>query len=112
MKWKIHAPHWDRENQKIKWRGIYGDSHYMTGDISADRIMLAYPETADHFYYLWKNGFNRDIIFATYSVKEMRRFIKQIQAKPYVKKYGLYVYDAPRKKYIEGDEFIKRFIRE
>lgn len=111
MKWKIHAPNWNRENQKIKWRLIYGSNYYMSGGENVKRVPFDYPETADHFYCLYKTGYNLDIIFASYSVKEIRRFIKQMSWTKENKKRYLYIYDAPRNKHIKGEEFVKRFIR-
>ena len=111
MEWKIHDPNWNRK--KGRWFGIYGSNYYMSGEKSVDRVMLDYPETAEHFYYLHSTGcMNTDIIFASYSAEEIRKFVQQMSWTERNKVRNLYVRDVPNKDIIEGKRFVEMFMRE
>ena len=107
--WVVHAPLWHTLPSSVKWYGIYGSMYYIDGTV--ERVMFDYPETAKHFYYLrCTSCYNYDIYFATYSVTEMREFIRNMSWTDRNKKWGLYVEDAVTKKEYKGDEFVKKFM--
>ena len=111
--WVVHAPLWHTLSPNVKWYGVYGSMFYI--DRTVKRVMFDYPETAKHFYYLYSTSYFSlidDIYFATYSVIEMREFIKNIGWTDENKKHGLYVEDAVTKKKYKGDEFVKKFMSE
>lgn len=108
--WVVHAPLWRFLPSSTKWYGIFGSAFYVTG--KGERIMFSYPETAEHFYFLKENhiwSFS-DILFATYSIEEMRAFIKHLTWTEDNKKRLIYVYDAPTKTIYRGEDFVKTFI--
>lgn len=76
--WYIHDPKWEelRRNPKVRWKGMFISQHRFSG--SSDRLMASYPDTAEHFYYVWQYyALCGDCIFASYSRDEVIRFIKE-----------------------------------
>ena len=104
--WKIHDPAW-KTDMKTKWYLIYGSAYYVSE--SGGRWAITYPEIAEHFYFLYWYTYRWDIIFASYSKKEMRRFIKEKLGKFVRPENCLYVKDTVRKKKYKGDDFLKEF---
>lgn len=104
--WKIHNPAWET-NMKTKWYLIYGSAYYVAG--SGERWAITYPEIAEHFYFLYWHAYRWDIIFASYSKKEIRRFIKEKLGGFVRPEHWLYVEDVVRKKKYKGDDFLREF---
>lgn len=111
--WEIENPAWRDYSKTICtkdhfWRGIYGSGFYLGEEI--ERVMFDYPNTADHFYYLWYSGYQLDIIFASYKIDEIKRFIKSLNFTDFNKRTKLYVVDAVTKEHFVGREFEDIFI--
>jgi hypothetical protein len=104
--WEIHNPAW-KTDMKTKRYLIYGSAFFVAG--SAERWAITYPVTAKHFYFLFWYADRWDIIFASYSKKEMRRFIKEKLGKFVRPENFLYVKDVVKKKDYKGDDFLKEF---
>ena len=92
----------------ILFTTIYGSGFYLGERI--ERVMFDYPNTADHFYYLWHDGYQLDIIFASYKIDEIRRFIKSLNFTDFNKRTKLYVVDAVTKEHFVGKDFEDIFI--
>lgn len=98
--WKVENPEWQDYSKQICtkehcWYGVYGTAFWMSKGLTVDRIMLSYPNIAEHFYYLWMDSYTRDIIFGTYDIEELKKFIGQLGWKSY---YSLYISDKPQNK--------------
>lgn len=109
--WVVHAPLWRTLPNSVKWHSLCGTMLYLNG--SVERVRFDYPETAEHFYYLRENHspfYYSDIFFASYSIEEMRAFIKNMPWLYAYKQIGLYVYDAPTKTVYKGKDFIENFM--
>lgn len=106
--WVIHAPLWHNLPSNVKWYGVYGSMFYINRTV--DRVMFDYPETANHFYYLYAHTYQTEIIFASYSIAEVKCFIENMKWTQQNKEKDLYVYDAPTETTYKGKEFIKKFI--
>ena len=99
--WKVHKPEWENYpkwicTKKHYWSGIYGNAFFISGkDRIVDRIMFDYPNIAEHFYFLyWETMMRPDIIFGSYDLDEVKRFIEYYGIKYYR------IYDAVNKKVI------------
>lgn len=108
--WKIENPEWRNYSKQIftpehRWYGMYGTSFWLSNKQICDRYMFGYPNIAEHFYYLWLDDFILDdIIFASYDLEEVKKFISQLGWKNY---YHLEIYDEPantRYKVIKQDD--------
>lgn len=90
--WKVHKPEWNSYSKHIctkehRWIGVFANSFYINNKV--DKILIDYPNIADHFYYLYNyNGCHADVIFGSYDLDEVKRFIE------YHKIKNCYIYDA------------------
>lgn len=111
--WIIEDPAWANYSHYI-----YTKEHYWTGYCGTDfflrtknspgaRIWFTWPNIAEHFYALqWCAG-RWDTIFASYSLREIKRFIDTISWPLDSKRRSLRVRDEVTKEYIPITKFIQ-----
>lgn len=113
FEYEIENPEWKNYSKYMctedhYWTGIYGSGYYLGKGI--ERVFFEYPNTAEHFYYLWNTGIKTDVIFASYKISEIIRFIKNLGFSDFNKRTKLYVVDAVTKEHFVGKDFENIFM--
>lgn len=84
--WQITNPDWGES--KSGWFAVFGSNYFLRykepNCIREDaRYFFYYPKTAEHFYALyWLNPY-WDVIFASYDLEEIKKFVERLQYKSY-----------------------------
>lgn len=95
--WTITNPKWNNKNaprwkctKDSHWYYIYGNDCFLQMSTNkTGRVLFKHYCNDEHFYYLyWRSGFNSDIIFASYDINEIIRFVKKLATK----KHGFMYY--------------------
>lgn len=84
--WVIENPEWQSQsykNRSLRWFGIYGSNYFLKyrnsyRNTDEDRYFFKCLETAEHFYILYWTSVNNDIIFGSYLLSEVERFISKL----------------------------------
>ena len=107
--WKVYDEAWTNLDKNTKWYLIYGSNYYING--KANRIEFTFPEVAEHYYLLHIDfTSNRDIIFGTYDIEEMKKFINNLKFTDENKRRALFVDDCITKTIYKGETFVNTFL--
>lgn len=101
--WRINNPKWgDKNAPKWKctndsyWSGIYGSDYFLQMN-KGHRVLFSYYCKEKHYYCLWVHG-THSVIFASYDLNEVIRFIKKLITTPRWR-YDLYIKDMVTSQY-------------
>lgn len=111
--WVIQNPKWNDENapkwkctEENHWHVIFGSDYFLRMTKNNSRVAFRHYCKDEHFYYLYWDSLIHDVIFASYDINELIRFVKKLATTEQWLK-GIFAVDAVTKKHymFVTDEF-------